>query len=78
MMSGCGSSRLYVKPYPIDCDGDAFVAPEPPIITESKLLTDTEIADSENRSRWYATTIRLRMAQGCLKAAETVGYVKRK
>lgn len=78
ILSACNNSKLYVKPYPIDCAEEAFAPPESPVITESKLIKDTEIADSENRSRWYVTTLRLRVAQGCLKAAETVGYIKRK
>lgn len=78
MLSACGNSKLYVKPHPIDCAEEAFVPPEPPVITDSKLIRDTEIADSENRSRWYVTTLRLRIAQGCLNAAETVGYIERR
>lgn len=76
--SGCSSSPIYVKPYPIECSKEAFIPAQEPVISESSKIADTEADDAENRNIWLVTTIRLGVAQSCLKSAETVGYIKRK
>ncbi len=48
------------------------------MISESNQIVQTEADDAENRNRWLITTVRLGLAQNCLGAAETVGYIKRR
>ena len=78
ILNGCANSPTYVKPYPIECSKEAFIPAEPPVISESNQIVQTEADDAENRNRWLITTVRLGLAQNCLGAAETVGYIKRR